>query len=240
MKPDSEFKEKLDALVLSIAAEGRAQVQKTITTVVNAGGVSESALRGIVCDRNRGTSLRLDACWLLARLGIESADDELEALMSDPSEQLREEAAVGLGLVSQGKAVDVLLKALEQDSSKPVRLAALHALGILSSPRPESAAAVMRVLQDSTEDDDTRADAAEALAHVKGEHIVDALIAALHDRSPLVRYSAAYALGEQGDRRALPALNEIASRDHTATPWGTVASRALDSIEGITNPNRCD
>src|SRR5690349_5126013 len=99
MKPDEEFKERLDALVSSIGTGGRAQTERLIASVIDAGGISEGALLEIVHNRSLGTRLRLDICWLLPRLRITSAENSLKALMSDPSEQIREEAAIGLGLV---------------------------------------------------------------------------------------------------------------------------------------------
>ncbi|MDW7725692.1 MAG: HEAT repeat domain-containing protein [Candidatus Methanoperedens sp.] len=189
----------------------------------------------MVQDQSLRASLRLDVCWLIPRLGMEEATDVLKSLMSDASEEIRAEAALGLGLVSQEDAVEVLLNALKQDGSKSVRLAVLHALGMLSSP--QSTVGIMRVLHNPEEDAEVRADAAEALAHINEERIVDVLIESLQDNSPLVRYSAAYALGEQGDNRALPALREVVSRDHTTTPWGSVASCALESIGRIIDQN---
>lgn len=233
MKPENEFKDKLDALVRGIAAEGREQVEALIASVVNAGGTSERALMEMLQNKNLDPLLRLNLCWLAPRLKIAATGNVLKELMSDPSEQMRMEAAVGLGLVSQDDAVEVLLNALEKDGSKPVRSAALHALGIRSSPR--SAAGVMRVLQNPEEDAEVKADAAEALAHIKDERIVAVLIDSLQDKSPLVRYSAAYALGQQGDTRALPTLRDVAAHDRATTPWGTVASCSLHSIEAITN-----
>jgi len=231
MKPDNEFKEKLDAVVQSIPTGGRAQVEELIASVVDAGGISEHVLLEMLHNQSLSTLLRLDVCWLLPRLGIEAAGDALKALMSDLSEKIREEAATGLGLVSQDGVVEVLMDTIEHDSSKSVRLAALHGLGVLSSP--QSAVRVMGILQDLEEDAEVRADAAEALAHVSDERIVDVLINSLQDNSSLVRYSAAYALGEQGDTRALPALREVASRERATTQWGSVMSCALDSIKNI-------
>lgn len=235
MKSDDEFKDKLDALVRGIASDGQAQVVSLIASVVNAGGTSESALVEMLLNQNLSPQLRSNVCWMVPRLKLTAAGNLLKALISDPSEQVREEAAVGLGLVSQDDGVEVLLNALQQDSSKSVRLAALHALGILSSP--QSAAGVIKVLQDLEEDAHVRADAAEALAHIKDESIVDVLIDSLQDSSPLVRYSAAYALGQQGETRALPRLRDLASRDRGTTPWGSIASCALRSIETIANQN---
>jgi HEAT repeat protein len=48
-----------------------------------------------------------------------------------------------------------------------------------------------------------------------------------------VRYSAAYALGEQGSERAVAKLEELAAHDHAETPWGDVASRAQAALEAI-------
>lgn len=199
---------------------------------MNRGGISESALVTIVHNRSLETSLRLNACWLLPRLGIEAAEDVLKSLMSDPVEQIREEAATGLGLIPQDDVVEILINAVEHDGYKSVRLAALHSLGVLSSP--QSATRVMRILQNILEDDEVRADAAEALAHVIDKRIVDLLIESLRDKSSLVRYSAAYALGQQGDDIAIPALREVAFHDKAITQWGSVASCALSSIEVIT------
>lgn len=235
MKPDLKLQEQLDTLVRRLPAGGRAQVEELIASVINAGGISEDALVEILSNPNLDTSLRLDVCWLLPRLGIERAGNVLKTLLSDPSEQIREGAAMGLGLVLKGDDVEVLLGSLGRDQSKSVRLAALHALGLLSSR--QSAARIIAILQNLEEDAEVRADAAEALAHIKDERIVDALIGSLQDSSPLVRYSVAYALGQQGDTRALPALREVASRDRATTQWGSVQSCALDSIETITTNN---
>lgn len=231
MRPHVEFREQLDAIVRAVPADGREQVSELVASVVDAGATSERAVIEMAKDQTLDTRLRSDLCWLVPRLGIEAAGDLLTGLMADPSEQIRMEAAAGLGLVPDDGVVDVLLAALADESSQPVRLAVLHALGVRSSPR--SAAGVMGVLQDSDEDPEVRADAAEALAHVEDERIVPFLIGYLQDRSPLVRYSAAYALGEQGDVSALPALRHLAAHDCDNTPWGSVASRALRSLQVI-------
>ena len=172
---------------------------------------------------------------MLPRLKTAMAADVLKKLMLDPSEQVRQEAALALGLVSQEDVSPVLLNAVNHDRSNSVRLAAIHALGIISSP--DSANRLIEIVQDPQEDAEVRADAAEALAHIKAEPIVDMLIEALKDESPLVRYSAAYSLGQQGDARALPALRDLASRDRATTQWGSVMSCALEAIEEITQYN---
>lgn len=71
--------------------------------------------------------------------------------------------------------------------------------------------------------DELRADAAESLANVEDNAVVPALVEALADRSPVVRYAAAYALGEQGDPAAIPALAVLAVGDDDDTPFGRVS-----------------
>lgn len=228
MSHDVEFRERLDAVVRAAPAGGREQVSELVAAAVGAGATSERAAIEMALDRALDARLRSDLCWLLPRLQIEGAAEVLMALMADPSEQIRTEAAVGLGLVPDSGAVDVLLAALADERSQPVRSAVLHALGVRSSPR--SASALMGVVEDPDEDPAMRADAAEALAHIEDARIVPLLTGCLRDRSPLVRYSAAYALGEQGDAGALPALSRLAAHDPDSTPWGSVASRARQSL----------
>ena len=234
MKTSNDFQMKLDAVVGGVLPEGRDQTKALIESVLNAGGTSPSAFLRMARDPKLSVSLRADVFWLLPRLKLRSAKSTLEALLrSDPSERLREEAAMGLGLLLKGKEVGVLHDCLHHESSKAVRLAAIHSLGIVSSSL--SAAPLISVLQDRNESPDMRADAAEALANVQAEGVVDELISHLVDTSPLVRYSAAYALGQQGDARALPALRKLAASDRDTTPWGAVSACALESIKFLSN-----
>lgn len=228
---EEQLKEQLEELVRTIVPAGRAQVQELIASVVAAGGVSERALLEMLGDRALELRLRADIAWLLAGLRLESAPGALRTLLTDPSPRLREEAARGLRLCSGDDVVDALLDALAGDASPPVRTAAVEALGVISSPR--SSGRLIELLQDGGEAAELRADAAEALAHVRDERVIDALLGALDDASPLVRYAAAYALGQQRDARALPALRRLAAHDDAATPWGRVETCARESIEII-------
>lgn len=230
MTTDADLQAKLDAVTAGVAAQGRAQTAALIAAVVAAGGTSEAALLQMAADRSLAPHLRADVCWLLPRLELDGAQPVLVALVADPAEQVREEAATGLGLLQDDDSVDVLLAALD-DPARSVRLAALHALGMLGSPR--ATARLTALLGDAGEDDEVRADAAEALAHCPDDAIVDTLLGCLDDRSPQVRYSAAYALGEQGSERAVAKLEELAVHDHAETPWGDVASRAQAALEAI-------
>lgn len=244
MKLEGEFGDRMRAVVRGIAPEGQPQAEALIESLAQAGGNSEEALTAMARDPGLGSALRSDATWLIARMQSEQAGAVLRELLSDPSEQVREEAALDLGLLAGGdmeddtdrtEAVQRLLNMVDRDPTKSVRLAALHALGMIGSSI--STPGLIRVLEDPSEDAEVRADAAEASAHVGDERIVDALIDSLSDSSPLVRYSAAYALGEQGDPKAVPSLTELASHDDAETKWGSVASSARRALESIANRN---
>jgi len=237
MTPDVALQAKLDAVTAGIVAQGRAQAEALIAAVVAAGGTSEAALVEMAGDRSLAPRLRADICWLLPRLKLDGAEAVLAALVADPAEQVREEAAIGLGLLQHEDSIDLVLAALV-DPAKSVRLAALHALGMFGSPR--ATARLTALLVNAGEDDDLRADAAEALAHCPDDAIVDTLLGCLDDPAALVRYSAAYALGEQGSERAVAKLEELAAHDHAETPWGDVASRAQAALEAINSRDPAD
>ena len=237
MTPEATLQSKLDTVTAGIVAQGRERTEALIATVVAAGGTSEVALIQMAGDRSLAPRLRADICWLLPRLEIDGAEAVLATLVADPAEQVREEAAYGLGLLQDDDSIDVLLAALD-DPAKSVRLAALHALGMFGSPR--ATARLTALLVSTDEDDDLRADVAEALAHCPGDAIVDTLLCCLDDPAALVRYSAAYALGEQGSERAVAKLEELAAHDHAETPWGDVASRAQAALETINSRDPTD
>jgi HEAT repeat protein len=65
-------------------------------------------------------------------------------------------------------------------------------------------------------EDCTRGTAIRALGDLKADAYVDTLIAAAVDKSDLVRDDIAYALGELGDARALPALERLM---HDSAPY---------------------
>ena len=236
MNSDKDFKNKLDAVLGKIAPTGRDQVEALIELVIKAGGTSINALFEMVVNKNRSLSLRLDICWLLPRLRLQPTKTSMllkDILKFDPSEQIREEAALSLGFFTGQNIVEALLNSLKKDSSELVRMATIHSLGIISSKH--SASILISVVQDMNEDAEIRAMAAESLAHVIDERVVEVLINALQEDSPLIRYSSAYALGQQLDTKALAALKALASSDITTTKWGSIASCALNSIEIITN-----
>jgi HEAT repeat protein len=129
-----------------------------------------------------------------------------------------------------------LERILASGKSVEARRMAAWALGFLADDH--ATPALVRALSDRTEDTEVRVYAAEALGHLQPERGHDealaALLHALTDREPAVRFWAAFALGNLGDDRAIPALQRLAERDSTVVPgWWSIQREALESIEQI-------
>jgi len=230
MNSESMFSAGLRALERRLHANGVAEVP-AIQRIEAAGVRTMAALVHLAGDGSADESLRLDACWLIPRLHLDKSEPVLTSLLHDPLASVRSEAARGLGALGDANVVRTLLERLENDLSKDVRLAAIQALGILS--QAASAGLLQSIVLDPHEDEEVRADATEALAHVHADGVVDTLLLALAAPSPWVRYSAAYALGEQRDPRALPALQKTAANDTAFTEYGGVGDRAAEAARNI-------
>lgn len=180
---------------------------------------------------------RLDAAMQLARLKGESAFAALASAVSDTSPQVRAAVVRGLAEHGDEAAVPILVMRLSKDKDKFVRKTIAYALerfhggertaalaAALTDKELEIRAAAAVSLGDhadagaveplagalSDKNEFVRAQAARALG-VNGRsaaHTVTALIALLtQDVDAEVRRQAAHALGQIGDRSALPALH---------------------------------
>jgi len=181
------------------------------------------------------------ALMALAVLVTTAVADEVDDLILDlkyGSPDVREEAALALGQIGDEKAVDPLIKALDDEVSW-VRMRAAIALGEINdskaidplikalkdeSPYVRMYAASSLVYLGKTEylsqvltalkneNEDVRVEAAITLGEIGDTRAVDPLIEALRDESDFVRMFAASALGEIGDPSAFEPLT-VALRD---------------------------
>jgi HEAT repeat protein len=237
MTGEDLFRVRLRAVIDNIAAPGRPQTQALVDGLVQAGATSDEALLDLIRDRRVVDALRANGCWLVGRLASDGATEVLVELLGDASVDVRAEAAASLGLLgtADGPVADALVEAFVHDPATPVRAAAIHALGLLGGS--STAPTLLALVEDQHADPDLRADAAEACAHMTDSRIVHVLLDALDDPSPLVRYSAAYSLGQQGDANVVARLEELAAHDEAVTPWGTVASSAAQALEALAHRN---
>ena len=185
-------------------------------------------------DRPADGRLRVLAYWLLGRCGLAGAQDTLVRGLEDPDSAARREAVAALGGMPLTDATPVIRRLEQLLSADPdvgVRVAAALALG----PHAESAAGTLILaLRDFAQPPSVRGAAAEALAQHRGDVPRPALLDALRDDEPEVRGWAAFAVGERGDREALPRLDELAATDQAPVPGlGTVADEAREAAAAI-------
>jgi len=140
-------------------------------------------------------------------LGSSTVEAALTALASDRW-KVRVEAIQTLLSSTEPRVFEVLVRTLRQDKSATVRRWAAAALGTTWKQQ------AVRPLCEALQDRSTlvRRWAADLIQDVEDHGDVDvgpAMIVALGDRSPLVRWRAAYFLGERGDVRALVSLRAL-------------------------------
>jgi HEAT repeat protein len=209
---------------------------------------------------------RRQATLMLASLETPEAIPALTSALGDPSERVRAHAITGLAHFNDPSLVAVIAARLAQDKKPFVRKTAAYALGRFGSPQgtatlvaalkdkdievrgaaavalgeyadPAAIAPLMGALEDKS--DFVRAQSARALG-VNGRaasQAVSILIRLLSsDKDQYVRRHAATALGQIGDRAALPAL-ERAARDQD--PYlSQAASEAIKMIAGAGGQSR--
>lgn len=227
-----EFKSKLQSIIEKLDPEFRAEGQRDIEAVLEAGATSYNDLLAILPNQNASKDIRTIVCWVLARLGNKRAISALLAVLEDKDPELRTAAVRSLGELGSKRAVRPLITALHTDEDVEVRLATAYALGLLGDKR--AVKPLMTKLSDQNEEPKVRGITAEALADLKDRRAVTPLIVALSDESIEVRFWAVFALGELGDSRALPELERLAAMNHAILPgWGPVNEEAAMAIQRI-------
>jgi HEAT repeat protein len=144
-------------------------------------------------------------------------------------------------LATDPSLASTLLRLLRVEKRIEARQAILFALSWQDDLRTWHP--LIRILANSDESPKVRAQAAEGLAYKffrkrKGSKgfkaAVEALVAALKDPSPEVRYFAVFALGASLDRAVVPVLRRMTrDRENPTGFMGTVGEEAEEAIERI-------
>jgi HEAT repeat protein len=120
------------------------------------------------------------------------------------------------------------LRAALSDEAATVRLAAVHALGLVGSPAADAVPELVRLLADA--DETVQCRAAESLGQIGGEAAVPPLVEKLADPSPTVKAEVAKALGgfKQAKAAIVPKLIELLK-----DPEQGVRQAAMDTLGGM-------
>jgi HEAT repeat protein len=156
-------------------------------------------------------------------------------VLRDPDWGVRSEALSALNWLRPASAASALIDVVRTD---PVDCVRAHAALVLGECAPASVAALevlLAMLRDAAEPAQIRGAVAEALHRYGDPRVLSALIAALEDPEPEVRYYTAFALSACASPVALPALERAAAREQAMLPppLGSVRDELQTAIEHI-------
>ena len=164
---------------------------------------------------------------------------------------VRKDAAIALKKVGDETAVESLIESMKYEKWQDdytvliaVRENSAEALGIIGDKRAIQPL-IGTLIEDS--DEEVRWKAAAALGKLNDESAVDALIAALKDKSWAVRRNATIALGDIGDEKGYePLLSSINDKDWHVRKYAAIAlgkigdERAIDPLVKALNDEDSD
>jgi HEAT repeat protein len=210
--------------------ERQAQLEKELA----AEGVHTLEDAHDLLESDASPELREKACQLLGLVGDRrsSVPRLVRALQTD---DVRWAAMNALERLGGSKMRSLLVPLVKADPNPEIRTAAAFALKS-GDDDPSALDALIGALGDP--DADVRDHAAEALGVLNPrrgrKRAREALLQALHDEVPRVRYSAAFSLGGIGNRSTLPVLEQVATKDHaTAFLHETVGEMAAEAAGWI-------
>ena len=155
--------------------------------------------------------------------------DEVEHLLeTDSSERVRRESALALHRIGSVHSAPVLQRALEKDPRIDTAFQALGALG-----NDAQVPTLLTLLEAA--DSQTRARALDALAHIKvtnPEPVIAALLRVLEQHPDRPSLTAAAALADYKDKRALPFLRQLVLNGRFDFLSEPQCIRAIGNLDG--------
>ncbi len=158
--------------------------------------------------------------------------DSLISLLSHEDFRVRQEAQ--FALAQQGEAARASLIQTARSASKlTAKLHAIWGLGQIGRKAPETLDALIPLLSDR--EPEVRAQTAKVLGDAKVKTAGQALIAAIADSHPRVRFFAAIAVGKVAKAEALPALVNLLRSSGEEDPY--LRHAAVMGLVGIDSPS---
>lgn len=232
----SEIEARLESIADSLSTEALATANVSVQLLLRARITSLKDLLDIAQEESGDIELRSIACWLLGRISNKGATKSLLKAFDNSNAKLYWEAAKSLGILGSKRAVRRLINYLTKGEIVDKRVAAAHALGLIGDKRALDP--LSYVLLDDNEPSVLRGEIAESLANLGDSDATLSLIQSLRDKSPEVKFWSAYALGEIGNKSALPELEWVKENDHSVLlGWGKISSEADDAIKNIKTRN---
>jgi HEAT repeat protein len=166
--------------------------------------------------------------------------DKTETIIAELNGRTQMEAFEAAKVIERGSDVTLepsLIATLQHGRRSLNRTAAAYALQRVRTIR--TIKALERALADKSEYPRVRGQAAESLIHNHRTLSHDVLLKELGDASREVRFWCAFALGQMAERRAIPALEQLAATDkRVVRGFWSVAKEAADALKNIRNTNR--
>lgn len=133
-------------------------------------------------------------------------------------------------------AVPRLIRDLRASADCEKRVAAAHTLGFLHDRR--AVKPLIQVVRNRKASPRLRGQAAESLGYLvmfRADRLAfSTLLEEFEDPSPEVRFWSVFAVGQMGNREAIPALTKISQEDKATLPgWWSIAKEAKAAIRQI-------
>ena len=178
--------------------------------------------------------IRRTAALSIGKIGHPTGTQGLVQALSDPDRFVREYSAWALGQIGEEINTDAALALVStlEDKHPNVKKTAAKALGNVGLRKPMIPLLIKGLRGGETQ---SRRAVVGALMHLEGKLTYSTLITALDDLDPEVRQSAIAALGELGDKKALPKFRKSLLRDRNVGVRTEAAYRLgkLGSTEDI-------
>lgn len=245
---DNDFIAKIQAIPEDFDGTHRTRAESEIDALCKVGVSSYDDLLSLLELPN--SEQHETACWVFGILGKRSDAFALVKLLQGDNEPVWLEAAKALGALRSKRSIKPLIELTTSTLEVERKKAALYALIWINDMSISEL--LIEILKNLDEDPHIRGIAAEGLSYLfccgadkrKREYkqAFTALTLVLEDSSSVVRFWAAFALGNIRDKKALPELEKLVESDNAMYPgWWTVqeeASDAITRIKGGTPPDR--
>jgi HEAT repeat protein len=181
---------------------------------------------------NNGTiEEKRDALYRIRNLNTENASRIAVSALNDSAEIVRATATHSILAIPNEEAAQILLPLL-RDKSAYVREETAYALG---KTRSKLATDSLILLLNKDKSDEVRGACAFALGLIADVKAFDSLVKSLNKKNDFIRRSAARSLGQIGDKRAVPYLEQIVNN---TKQHDDVKREASESLKRLSEENK--